>query len=349
MNSGYPTRRLRRLRYHPTLRQMLAGVRLRVEELIAPVFVREGLAGRREIDLMPGQYQRPLADAAEYAAGLWAKGVRSVLVFGIPQAKDAAGSGAWADEGIAQQALRAIKRACPDMVVIADTCLCEYTEHGHCGPLTRLPGGYSSPSGRGRPAGPGEGGIWTVDNEGALAGLARTALSQARAGADVIAPSAMMDGQVRAIRTALDAAGLAHVPIMSYAVKFASCLYGPFREAAESAPAQGDRRSYQMDPLSPKQVLAEARADLAEGADIIMVKPAAAYLDVISCLAQHTQAPLAAYHVSGEFSMIRLAAGRGAFDERAAVIEITSGIKRAGADLIITYFAEELADWLRSG
>jgi len=328
MSDGYPTRRLRRLRYHAGLREMLAGVRLSVDELIAPVFAHEGIGRRREIPTMPGQYQRPVADAADYAASLAEKGVRAVLVFGIPSSKDPAGSAAWADDGVAQQAVAAVRRAAPGLLIVADTCLCEYTDHGHCGPLVDASGGRD------------------VDNDAALAALARTAVSQARAGADVVAPSAMMDGQVRAIRGALDAAGLERTPILSYAVKFASALYGPFRVAAESAPAFGDRRTYQMDPRSPRQALAEARADVAEGADLVMVKPAAAYLDVISAVSAGVDAPVAAYHVSGEYAMIRLAAAAGAVDERAAVLEITSAIKRAGADLIITYYAEQLAGWL---
>lgn len=329
MNGGYPKRQLRRLRYNPALREMLAGVRLSVKELIAPIFAHAGLTGRREIATMPGQFQRPVADAADFAAGLFEKGIRAVLVFGIPAEKDASGSSAWADDGVAQQAVRAIKAAAPELLVIADTCLCGYTDHGHCGPLVQLPNGGRD-----------------VDNEAALPILARTAVSQVRAGADVAAPSAMMDGQVRAIRTALDAAGFERAPILSYAVKFNSALYGPFRDAAESAPEFGDRRTYQMDPLSPGQILAEARADLAEGADMIMVKPAAAYLDVIARVREKIDAPLVAYHVSGEYAMIRWAAASGAVDEREAALEITSAIKRAGADLIVTYFAEALAGWL---
>ncbi len=328
MNMGYPTRRLRRLRYNPALREMLADVRLSVDDFVAPIFIHEGLDEPREIPTMPGQFQRPVADAGEFASRLAGKGVRAVLVFGIPSAKDAAGSGAWAAEGIVQRGIEAIKSAAPGMLVIADTCLCEYTDHGHCGPLTDVAGGKD------------------VDNEAALAALARTAVAQARAGADVIAPSAMMDGQVRAIRQALDEAELTRTPILSYAVKFASALYGPFRAAAESAPAVGDRRTYQMDPLAPGQALAEARADLAEGADMVMVKPAGAYLDVISCVSANVDAPVAAYHVSGEYAMIKFAAAAGALDEKCSAMEVTAGIKRAGADLIITYFAEALAEWL---
>ncbi len=329
MNAGYPRQRLRRLRYNATLRSMLAGVRLHASELIAPIFVHEALARRRPIPSMPGQFQRPVADAADFAASLFEKGIRAVLLFGIPVEKDPSGSGAWAEDGAVQQAIGAIKSAVPEQLVIADTCLCEYTDHGHCGPLVELPDGRQE-----------------VDNDAALVGLTRTALSQAQAGADVVAPSAMMDGQVAAIRTALDAAGFQRTPILAYAVKFASSLYGPFREAAESAPKSGDRRSYQMDPLAPKQVLPEARADLAEGADMIMVKPAGAYLDVIAEVAKKIDAPLVAYQVSGEYSMVRLAGAAGAIDERRVAIELTSAIKRAGADLIITYFAEALAGWL---
>ena len=329
MSAAYPTRRLRRLRYHDGLRAMLASVRLSVQELIAPIFVHEGLKKRREIATMPGQFQRPIGDAADFAAGLFKKGIRAVLVFGIPSSKDAVGSGAWAENGIVQRAISAIKSAEPELLVIADTCLCEYTDHGHCGPVVELPDGQKD-----------------VDNEAALVGLARAAVSQAKAGADVVAPSAMMDGQVRAIRAALESGGYERTAILSYAVKFASALYGPFRAAAESAPQFGTRRTYQMDPLSPKQVLAEARADVEEGADMIMVKPAATYLDVIATVAEKIDAPLVAYHVSGEYSMLRLAAAAGALDEKHAVLEVTSAIKRAGADLIITYFAEDLARWL---
>ena len=329
MNDGWPRRQMRRLRYHAGLRAMLAGVRLSVDDLVAPIFVHAALDEPREIATMPGQFQHPVADAAEYAARLAGAGIRAVLVFGLPAAKDARGSAAWDADGVVHRTIRAIKSAAPELVVIADTCLCEYTDHGHCGPLVAAPDGRRD-----------------VDNDGALALLAATAVSQARAGADVVAPSAMMDGQVRAIRVALDAAGFDRTAILSYAVKFASSLYGPFRDAADSAPAFGDRRTYQMDPLAPKQALAEARADLAEGADLLMVKPAAAYLDVIAAVAAGADAPLAAYHVSGEYAMIKFAAAAGALDERAAAIEVTAAIRRAGADLIITYFAEALAGWL---
>jgi porphobilinogen synthase len=329
MNEGYPARRLRRLRYCPALREAVASVRVHVSELVAPIFVHAGLSQRREIETMPGQFQRPVDDAAEWAGHLSGLGIRAVLLFGVPARKDAAGSAAWDEDEALQRTVGRIKSAVPELCVITDTCLCEYTDHGHCGPLADLPDGGRD-----------------VDNGAALAALARTAVSQARAGADVVAPSAMMDGQVFAIRAALDSAGFERTAILSYAVKYASSLYGPFREAAESPPAFGDRRTYQMDPRSPRQALAEARADLAEGADLLMVKPAAAYLDVISAVSSEVDAPVAAYHVSGEYAMIRLAAAAGAIDERTAALEITSAIKRAGADLIVTYFAEALASWL---
>jgi porphobilinogen synthase len=330
VTAGYPVRRLRRLRYHPTLRLMLQQVRLDARELVAPLFVHQGISDKQAIAAMPGQFQWPLEQVAQKACGLYEKGLRAVLLFGIPKAKDATGQQAWAEDGVVQQALGRIKRACPELLVIADTCLCEYTSHGHCGPAAQ-------------PAGGG----FEIDNEAALAALARTAVSQARSGADVVAPSAMMDGQVQAIRRALDAAGMEKTPILSYAVKFASALYGPFRSAAESAPAFGDRRSYQMDPLSPAQALAEARSDVAEGADMIMVKPALPYLDVLAKVCSEVDVPVVAYTVSGEFAMVKFAAAAGAIDERQTVLELTAAVKRAGADLIVTYFAELLADWLK--
>lgn len=310
---------------------MLSGVRVSVRELVAPVFVREELDQPREIPTMPGQFQWPIGGVSDYCRRLAGKGIPAVLLFGIPAAKDPTGQSAWADNGVCQQAISLIKKSCPDMLVIADTCLCEYTSHGHCGPIVQTPDGG-----------------WEVDNDSAVAALARTAVSQAKAGADVIAPSAMMDGQVRGIRRALDAAGFDRTPILSYAVKFASSLYGPFRAAAESAPAFGDRRSYQMDGLSPNQFLAEAQTDVDEGADMIMVKPALPYLDVLSAVSRKVDVPVAAYTVSGEFAMLKFAAAGGAIDEKQAALEITGAIKRAGADLIITYFAESLADWLKS-
>jgi len=324
----FPTTRLRRLRMNATLREMLAGVRLSRDELIAPLFVRGGEGVRREIASMPGQFQHSVDTAVETTRRWAGKGLRAVLLFGVPDRKDATGSEAWNDDAPVQRLCGKIKRVLPDLLVITDVCLCEYTDHGHCGPLTEAAGRRE------------------VDNDAALPLLAKTAVSHARAGADIVAPSAMMDGQVAAVRAGLDEADFVRTPILSYAVKFASSLYGPFRDAAEGAPKFGDRRSYQMDFRAPGQVALEAAADVAEGADLLMVKPAAAYLDVIAEVRRRFDRPLAAYHVSGEYAMLRAAAAAGWLDERSAVLEITTAIKRAGADLIITYFAEQLAEWL---
>ena len=330
--SDFPVRRMRRLRSTATLRRMLAEVSLTSDHLIAPLFVREGRGVRQEIGSMPGQYQLSTDTAMETVARWADKGIRAVLLFGIPEAKDEVGSGAWDDQAAVQRLCRQIKQSHPDMLVITDVCLCEYTSHGHCGTLCKRADGQTD-----------------VDNDRTLLSLAKTALSHARAGADIVAPSSMMDGQVTAIRRALDDAGLVNTAILSYAVKFASALYGPFRDAAESAPQFGDRRTYQMDYRSPRQAPLEAGSDAAEGADMLMVKPAAAYLDIIADVRRRFDLPLAAYHVSGEYSMIKAAAANGWLDERGAAIEITTALRRAGADLVITYFAEQLADWLREG
>jgi len=321
---------MRRLRYNATLRDMLAEVRLSRHDLIAPLFVREGSGVQHEIATMPGQFQLSVDTAMETVRRWAGKGVPAVLLFGIPDAKDAVGSQAWNDDAAVQRLCRQIKAELPNVLVITDVCLCEYTEHGHCGTLTDRPDGSKD-----------------VDNDITLDSLGKTAVSHAGSGADVVAPSAMMDGQVGAVRSALDAAGFSSTAILSYSVKFASSMYGPFRDAAESAPKFGDRRTYQMDYRSPSQAIAEAGADLAEGADMLMVKPAATYLDLIAAVKRSFKAPLAAYHVSGEYSAIKAAAQLGWLDERLAAIEITSAIRRAGADLVITYFAEQLADWLR--
>ena len=308
---------------------MLADVKVTRDDLIAPVFVREGQGVEKEIVSMPGQYQFSVDKAVE-AVRRWAdKGVRAVLLFGIPDEKDSSGSGAWDDSAAVQRLAGEIKRALGGMLVVTDVCMCEYTDHGHCGAIARRPDGADD-----------------VDNDATLALLARTALSHARAGADVVAPSAMMDGQVGAIRQALDDNGFGTVALMSYAVKFASHMYGPFRDAAESPPQFGDRRTYQMDFRAPGQSGPEAALDSAEGADIVMVKPAATYLDIIASVRRQVDVPVAAYHVSGEFAMLKAAARAGWLDEKAAAIEVTAAIKRAGADLIITYYAEQLADWL---
>ena len=325
----FPTNRLRRLRYHATLREMLAETRLSRNDFIAPLFVREGRGVRREIPSMPGQFQHSVDTAMETVRRWSDKGLRAVLLFGIPDVKDAVGSGAWDDGAAVQRLAGQIRRDLPGVLVVTDVCLCEYTDHGHCGTLIERRDGRRD-----------------VDNDATLESLARTAVSHARCGADVVAPSAMMDGQVGAIRQALDAEGFRTTCILSYAVKFASSMYGPFRDAAESPPQFGDRRTYQMDYRAAGQAVPEAAADLDEGADILMVKPAATYLDVIAAVKARFDAPLAAYHVSGEFASIKAAARAGWLDERAAAIEVTAAIKRAGADLIITYFAESLADWL---
>lgn len=332
---SFPQTRLRRLRHNATLRDMLGASPLRREELVAPLFVREGRAVRTEIPSMPGVFQHSVDTAMETLRQWSDLGIVAVLLFGIPDRKDAVGSEAWNDQAAVQRLTREIKKSLPNMLIVTDVCLCEYTEHGHCGVIKTSP---SKEHGQDAHA--------TVDNDTTLELLAKTALSHASAGADIVAPSAMMDGQIQAIRSALDAGDFQTTAIMSYAVKFASCLYGPFRDAAGSAPQFGDRRSYQMDYRSPRQAAQEAAADLDEGADILMVKPAGAYLDIIADIRRRFDAPLAAYQVSGEYSAIRAAASLGYLDERRAVIELTSAIKRAGADLIITYFAQQLAGWL---
>ena len=307
---------------------MLAEVRLLPSDLIAPLFVRSGSSGAIGIASMPGQFQFTIDRAVETARRWAGLGIPAVLLFGIPDAKDAVGSAAWDERAPVQQLSLRLKREVPELLVITDVCLCEYTDHGHCGVLKETPAGRA------------------VDNDATLELLARTAVSHARCGADIVAPSAMMDGQVAAIRAALDGADFSDTPIMSYAVKFASGLYGPFRDAAESPPSFGDRKGYQMDWRSPRQAAMEAAADLAEGADLLMVKPAGAYLDVIAEVRRRFDAPLAAYQVSGEYAMLKAAAAAGWLDEKAAVVETVSAIKRAGADLIITYYAEQLAQWL---
>jgi porphobilinogen synthase len=309
---------------------MLAEVNLSVERLVAPLFVCPGEGVAQEIASMPGQYRWSVDRAVETVRRWAGSGIGSVLLFGIPDRKDAEGSAAWSDDQPVQQLTRALREALPELTVFTDTCLCEYTDHGHCGPTATGPDGRV-----------------TVDNDATLTRLARTAVSQARAGADFVAPSAMMDGQVAAIRNLLDSEGFSEVGVLSYAVKFASSFYGPFRDAAGSSPGQGDRRGYQMDPRAGlRQAMLEAAGDEAEGADVLMVKPAGAYLDVLARLRERTDLPLMAYHVSGEYSMIKAAAQAGWVNEPDAVIETMTGIRRAGADGIVTYFAEALADWL---
>jgi porphobilinogen synthase len=322
---AFPQTRLRRLRATSALRDLVRETTLGPGDLIAPLFVHAE-PGAAPIEAMPGQRRLSIDHLVEEAGELVAVGVPAVLLFGIPASKDAEGTGAYDDEGIVQLATRALKQAHPDLVVITDTCLCEYTEHGHCGMVTA----------EGR-----------VDNDASIELIARTAASQARAGADVVAPSDMMDGRVAAIRAALDAEGAADVPVMSYAAKFASAYYGPFREAAGSTPAFGDRRSYQMDPANGEEALRETRLDVAEGADLLIVKPALPYLDVLWRTKQEFRLPTAAYNVSGEYAMVKAAAAAGHVDERAIVLETLTSIRRAGADLVITYHAKDAARWLQ--
>ncbi len=318
--------RPQRLRRTAAIRALVRETRLHVEDLILPLFVEEG-DGVTEISSMPGVFRRSVAESAAHAEQAAELGIRAVVLFGIPKHKDASGSQSWAEDGIVQRAAREIKAACPDVVVIADTCLCEYTDHGHCGIL------------------------WddhTIDTASTLDVLARVAVSQAESGADIVAPSGMMDGMVGAIRAALDDSGFEQIPIMSYAVKYASAFYGPFRDAADGAPAFGDRRSHQMDPANAREAMREARLDIEQGADFLMVKPALAYLDIVRSLRDaFPSLPLVAYNVSGEYAMLKAAARAGWLDEQAVVMESLLGMKRAGADLVITYHAEEVARWLR--
>ncbi len=320
-----PRQRLRRLRRTPALRSLVRETTWDVTRLIQPLFVREDPRSEASIPSMPGIQRLTVQESATEARVLTALGIPAVLLFGLPAEKDERARGAYADEGVVQQAIRAIKEETPDLLVMADVCLCEYTDHGHCGVLR---------NGR-------------VDNDASLELLAKTAVSQARAGADVVAPSAMMDGQVAALRTALDREGFEDTVIMAYAAKHASAFYGPFRDAADSAPRSGDRKSYQKDPANLRESMREIALDLEEGADIVMVKPALAYLDVIRAARERFDAPLAAYAVSGEYSLIKAAAERGWIDERSIVDETLTAIRRAGADLVITYHAKVAARWAR--
>ncbi|HCR13004.1 MAG TPA: porphobilinogen synthase [Solidesulfovibrio sp.] len=317
----------RRLRRTAFLRDMVRETELRPDDLIQGYFVVDTPEADFEKPLgsMPGQSQLSVEKLVARAGAAMDMGLRSVIVFGLPEKKDPAGSGAYADDGIVQRAVMRLKETYPQLAVVTDVCLCEYTSHGHCGLLD----------------GHGE-----VNNDATLELLAKTAVSHARAGADIIAPSDMMDGRVAAIRAALDDAGFSHIPIMSYAVKYASAFYGPFREAADSAPAFGDRKGYQMDPANVREGLREAAADLEEGADILMVKPAMPYLDVVRLLRDSFDTPIAAYQVSGEYAMLQAAIANGWLDEKRAILESLTAIKRAGADMIITYFAEKVLPWL---
>jgi porphobilinogen synthase len=324
--SNFPIVRMRRTRQNDQLRGLVRETHLNIDQLIYPLFIAEDLSEPREISAMPGIMQWPLEQLGREIERIASLGISSVLLFGIPSSKDEVGSQAYAEQGIIQRAIQRIKGIAPQLVVMTDVCLCEYTSHGHCGVIHN----------------------GTVQNDESLELLARMALSHVEAGADLVAPSDMMDGRVGAIRHALDERGFSATPIMAYSAKYASGFYGPFREAAGSAPQFGDRRSYQMDPANVREALREVDLDIAEGADIVMVKPALAYLDVIRQVRDHCNLPLAAYNVSGEFSMIKAAARNGWIDEQRIVMEVLTGIRRAGADMIITYFAPDVAEWLRA-
>lgn len=326
----FPTNRLRRLRQHPILRDLVRETTLHVGDLILPLFVRPGRGIKKEIASMPGNYQLSvdrLMDEVGEAAEL---GVRAFILFGIPETKDATGASALGDDGIVQQSLRVLREAYENKILlITDECFCEYTDHGHCGVLHT------------------ERGRTDLDNDATLPLLAQQCVSHARAGADMVAPSGMLDGMVQAIRRGLDDASFTALPIMSYAAKYASAFYGPFRDAAESPPQFGDRTTYQMDPANGDEAIREVALDVAEGADIVMVKPALAYLDIIRRVKDRFGMPVAAYNVSGEFAMVKAAAQKGWIDERRTALEILTSIKRAGADMILTYFARDAARWLR--
>jgi porphobilinogen synthase len=321
----FPATRMRRLRRTEALRDLVRETELSPAHLVQPLFVVAGEGVREPIPSMPGVERFSISELVGEAGEIAAAGIRAVLLFGIPADKDEQGSGAYDAEGVVQMATRALKEAHPDLTVITDVCLCEYTSHGHCGFIRD-----------------GE-----VDNDITVELLAKTAISQADAGADVVAPSDMMDGRVGAIRHQLDEEGHSGVPIIAYSAKYASAFYGPFRDAAESTPEFGDRRGYQMNPANAAEAVREAKLDLEEGADMLMVKPATPYLDVVRRVKEATEAPLAAFHVSGEYSMLKAAAANGWIDERAAVVETLTGIRRAGADVVITYYAKEAAEWLR--
>jgi len=326
MMASFPQLRLRRLRRTEALRTLVRENQVDVGNLIYPVFVVEGEGIKQQINSMPGIFRYSpdqLLPEVEEVAGLK---IPAILLFGIPQYKDKTGSSAYDSDGVVQKAIRAIKNTVPELLVVTDVCLCEYTSHGHCGIVVN----------------------GTIDNDQTLPLLAKMALSHVEAGADIIAPSDMMDGRVKAIREALDKKGYQHIPILSYAAKYASAFYGPFREAAESAPQFGDRRSYQMDPSNVREALREVEQDIAEGADIIMVKPALAFLDVIREVHNIFNYPLAAYNVSGEYAMVKAACQQGWLDEQKVVLEILTAIKRAGADIILTYHAKDVARWLRT-
>lgn len=325
----FPNTRLRRLRHNTTLRHLVKQTRLEPGNFVLPLFIRHGTNIKNPIASMPGHYQLSVDQLDDEIRAVTALGIRSVMLFGIPSHKNPQGTDSYSDHGIIQTAIPVIKQINPDLLVFSDVCFCEYTDHGHCGVLTEHTHGVD------------------VDNDKTLALLAKQAVSHAKAGADVVAPSGMIDGMVQAIRHALDESGFSHIPVLSYSVKYSSSMYGPFRDAAEGAPKVGDRRTHQMDFSNASEAIRECALDIAEGADMLMVKPAHTYLDVISNVKQtYPTLPLGAYHTSGEFAMIKAAAQKGWIDERGAAIEVLTSIRRAGADFIITYFAKEAASWI---
>jgi porphobilinogen synthase len=331
MTATFPLVRLRRLRHHPILRDLVRETELNLRDLIFPIFIKANISEKIPIATMPGHYQIPIPLLKQEIEEIINLGISSVILFGIPSHKDAFGSDAYSDEGVVQEAIRKMREVSSELLIISDICFCEYTDHGHCGFLGEIRGKID------------------VDNDKTLELLVKQALSHVRAGADVVAPSGMIDGMVKAIRGGLDASGFEHIPILSYSVKYNSSMYGPFRVAAEGAPSFGDRSTHQMDHANAREALREVELDVEEGADMLMVKPAHSYLDVIYRVKQaYPHIPLGAYHTSGEFSMLKAAAEKGWIDEKKAAIEVLRGIRRAGADFIITYYAKEMAAWQNS-
>jgi porphobilinogen synthase len=327
----FPPTRLRRLRGHANIRSLVQETYLHPNKLVLPLFIKHGSGIKNPIVSMPGHFQLSVDQLEEEIQIIWALGIKSIILFGIPEHKDALGADSYSDHGIIQTAIPMIKNAAPDMLIMSDICLCEYTDHGHCGVVIQHENSHD----------------FCVDNDKTLALLASQAVSHAKAGTDIIAPSANMDGMVQEIRTALDDAGYQHIPILSYSVKYASSMYGPFRAAAEGAPKFGDRRTYQMDFTNANEALRECTLDIEEGADMLMVKPAHTYLDIIRRVKEaFPHIPLGAYHTSGEFAMIKAAAEKGWIDEQKGALEVLTAIHRAGADFIITYYAKEVATWL---
>ncbi|HVE44192.1 MAG TPA: porphobilinogen synthase [Gammaproteobacteria bacterium] len=325
----YPTTRLRRLRQHHQIRALIRETELNPTDFVLPLFIRHGTHVKKPIQAMPGHYQYSVDCLAQEIKDIAALGIKHVMLFGIPDTKDSLGQAAYQETGVIQSAISLIKSIAPQMLVITDLCFCEYTDHGHCGVITEPPHPFA------------------IENDKTLALLAKQAISHAASGADIIAPSGMMDGMIHAIRHALDTAHFHDIPLLSYAVKYASSLYGPFREAAEGAPQSHDRRSHQMDPANQSEAIRECALDIAEGADMLMVKPAHTYLDIIAQVKKtYPYLPLAAYHTSGEYAMVKAAASKGWVDEKETALEILTGIRRAGADFIITYFAKDAVKWL---